>query len=167
MSGVPTTPTASARLPFRLAPAFVARFAPQVAEKLGQVVAIGKDGVDREPALGLQHPQESLDIVFHLFLPRPDVAQATPAADQQVLPYAATLANTMSASGVYSNPKASATPGCVICPFNTLTPRASSGVAATAPASPRSASSKPYGSVAFASPIVLVRGTAPGMFVTQ
>ncbi len=42
----------------------------QEAQKLGQIIAVGKNGVDREPAFRLQHLEEIVNLVLHLALPR-------------------------------------------------------------------------------------------------
>src|SRR5215203_3870417 len=69
--------------------------------------------------------------------------------------------------GEYGRSNASATAGYTICPFSTLIPSASTGSTLAASTRPLSARARAYGSVVFESAIVLVRGTAPGMFVTQ
>src|SRR5205807_5862935 len=70
------------------------------------------------------------------------------------------------ASDVAGSPSDSATPGCTTLPPQTLTPLASTGFARTAAAAPRVASSTAYGSVAFVSAKVEVRGTSAGMLAT-
>src|SRR5882724_4534341 len=70
------------------------------------------------------------------------------------------------ARGVGGSPSDSATPGCTTFPPQTLTPLASAGLARTAATAPRPASSMTYGSVAFVSAKVDVRGTSAGMLAT-
>src|SRR5439155_1425384 len=68
--------------------------------------------------------------------------------------------------GVAGAPSASATAGCTTWPRQMLTPFASAGFARVAAATPRVASSSAYGSVAFVSANVEVRGTSAGMLAT-
>src|SRR2546426_505490 len=68
--------------------------------------------------------------------------------------------------GVAGAPRASATAGCTTWPRQMLTPFASAGFARVAAATPRVASSSAYGSVAFVSANVEVRGTSAGMLAT-
>jgi len=72
----------------------------------------------------------------------------------------------MASSGAAFSPSALAIARCTIWPRQTLTPLASAGFARTAAATPRLASSRAYGSVAFVSANVDVRGTSAGMFAT-
>src|SRR2546422_118396 len=67
---------------------------------------------------------------------------------------------------VAGGPTASAPAGCTTWPRQMLTPFASAGFARVAAATPRVASSSAYGSVAFVSANVEVRGTSAGMLAT-
>src|SRR5439155_22940133 len=69
-------------------------------------------------------------------------------------------------NGVAVVPSEAATPAWVMAPRQTLTPRARAAFSETAAAGPLSASSSTYGSVAFVSAKVEVRGTRAGRLAT-